>query len=135
MQTATSPGRQFLTGLSFFLFFQFAMFFQSCKKTVETLVPEEIAAARKKPTTPPQPPTFYFTNCNNPTYSASFPVGMPANVPITKNYINSPGGSYAAFTSATVNGITISAPAGTFNAGSGFGCFHGNRHPGRYGLL
>ena len=44
---------------------------------------------------------------------------MPANISITKNYVNSPGGSYAAFTSATVNGITISAPAGTFNVGSG----------------
>src|SRR5688572_9753258 len=120
MQTTTSPGRQFLTGLSFFLFFQFAMFFQSCKKPVETLVPEEIAAARKKPQNPPPPPpAFYFWDCNNPTYSASFQVGVPANTTITKNYVNSPGGSYAAFTSATVNGITISAPAGTFNVGSG----------------
>jgi hypothetical protein len=35
------------------------------------------------------------------------------------NYINAPGGNYPAFTSATVNGITLSAPAGVLNTGSG----------------
>jgi uncharacterized protein (TIGR02145 family) len=96
------------------------MFFLSCKKTGIPAT-EEIAGARKpkNPPPPPQPPPFYFTNCNTPTYSASFTLGVPANTPITKNYVNSPGGNYAAFTSATVNGITISAPAGTFNVGSG----------------
>jgi hypothetical protein len=121
MQTKTSPARQFFTGLSFFLFF-FIMVFQSCKKTVEPSATEELAsAAKKKPgNPPPPPPPFYFQNCYYPsTYSASFQVGVPANTLITKNYINSPGGSYGAFTSATVNGITISAPAGTFNVGSG----------------
>jgi hypothetical protein len=95
------------------------LFFQSCKK--EGASKNDVQTASRKPVKdpPPPPPPFYFTNCNMPTYSATFTVGVPANTPIVKNYINSPGGSYAAFTSATVNGITISAPAGTFNAGSG----------------
>jgi hypothetical protein len=99
--------------------------FQSCKKTVEPPAADtetaEQAAGKKPPKNPPPPPPpFYFTNCNqNPQYSATFVMGVPANVSIIKNYVNSPGGSYPAFTSATVNGITITAPAGTFNVGSG----------------
>jgi uncharacterized protein (TIGR02145 family) len=94
---------------------------QSCKKTIETSTNEPVAASKKKnPNPPPPPPAFYFTNCNqNPMYSATFTKGVAANISIVKNYVNSPGGSYPAFTSATVNGITISAPAGTFNTGSG----------------
>jgi hypothetical protein len=93
--------------------------FQSCQKTVEPSTAEEIATKRKPQNPPPPPPPFYFSNCYNPLYSAQLTKGTPANVSITKNYVNSPGGSYAAFTSATVNGITVSAPAGTFNVGSG----------------
>lgn len=121
MQTATFRGRQFLTVLSSILLFQVTIFFQSCEKTIEAPETREASAngRKKPPPPPPPPPAFWFTNCNNPTYSAAFPKGLPANVPITKNYVNSPGGSYAAFTSATVNGITITAPAGTFNVGSG----------------
>src|SRR5687767_9064122 len=119
MKTSKIPRTHFLTLLSFI--FLSVFIFQSCKKSVDPSINEEQAVAGKKkpPNPPPPPPTFYFTNCNTPTYSASFQVGKPANVSITKNYINSPGGSYPAFTSATVNGITISAPAGTFNVGSG----------------
>src|SRR5688572_3281529 len=102
MQTAKFPGRQFLTVLSYFLFFQAVMFFQSCKKTVEPSATEEIATKRKPQNPPPPPPPFYFSNCHNPLYSAQLTKGTPANVSITKNYVNSPGGSYAAFTSATV---------------------------------
>ena len=120
MQTAKNfRGRQFLTVLSYFLFFQAVMFFQSCKKTVEPSANEEIATKRKPQNPPPPPPPFYFSDCYNPLYSAQLTKGKTANVSITKNYVNSPGGSYAAFTSATVNGITVSAPAGTFNVGSG----------------
>ena len=121
MQTSNLQARRFLTIVSFFLVFLSVMFFQSCKKTEQAPATEQTATRKKphNPPPPPPPPTFYFTNCNTPTYSASFQVGVPANTPITKNYVNSPGGSYAAFTSATVNGITISAPAGTFNVGSG----------------
>lgn len=119
MQTATFPVIKFWTVLSSILFFQLTLFFQSCQKPNEPSAIEEFAGRKKPPTPPPPPPAFYFTDCYNPTFSASFPVGMPANVTITKNYVNSPGGNYAAFTSATVNGITVKAPAGTFNVGSG----------------
>jgi len=122
MRTATFSVRNFLAVLSSMFFFQFAMFLQSCEKKVETAANKELSAELRKgkpKPPPPPPPTFYFTNCNTPTYSAAFSAGVPANTQITKNYINSPGGSYAAFTSTTVNGITITAPAGTFNVGSG----------------
>ena len=118
MQTATFPGRKFVTVLFPCLLFQFIIFFQSCKKEAQPST-DKTATNKGKPGSQPPPPAFYFTNCNNPTYSASFTVGVQANTPITKNYVNSPGGSYAAFTSANVNGITISAPAGTFKVGSG----------------
>ena len=122
MQTPKIAGRQFLTAFSI-LSFMLVMIFQSCQKSNEISGNGGQAAGKKRggnPPPPPPPPPFYFTNCNyNPTFSAVFTKGVPANVAITKNYVNSPGGSYAAFTSATVNGITISAPAGTFNVGSG----------------
>src|SRR6188768_1398873 len=124
MQTATTPDKKVLTTLlSFFLLF---FLFQSCKKTVEPSGQDEMTgeiAGKGKGNPhnppPPPPPPFYFSNCSNPTYSATFQAGVPANTQIVKNYVNSPGGSYDAFTSATVNGITITAPAGSFNVGSG----------------
>ena len=120
MKTPRSSGRYFLPMLATLLCIQFSIIFQSCQKSVEPSATEEIATKRKPGNPPPPPPPFYFTNCNqNPQYSATLTKGMAANVSITKNYVNSPGGSYDAFTSATVNGITISAPAGTFNVGSG----------------
>ena len=117
MKTTGAAGSHFLPLIIVSLLF----IFQSCQKTVETEgANEEIATRKKPPPPPPPPPPFYFTNCNtNPTYSTTLTVGVPANVPIVKNYINSPGGSYPAFTSAMVNGVTVSAPAGTFNVGSG----------------
>ena len=118
MKTPRYTSKYFLPLLTTILCLQVSIFFQSCKKTVEPSVNEEIAT-RRKPQNPPPPPPFYFSNCYNPLYSAQVTKGIPANVSITKNYVNSPGGSYAAFTSATVNGITVSAPAGTFNVGSG----------------
>jgi uncharacterized protein (TIGR02145 family) len=119
MQTLTFRSKQILTVLA-----ALALFFQSCQKDKvpfsENAANTEGLTERKRPKDPsPPPPVFYFTNCNNPTFSASFAVGVPTNTTITKNYVNSPGGSYPAFTSGTVNGITITAPAGTFNAGSG----------------
>lgn len=119
MKTPLFTGKYFLPTLTAILCIQLSIIFQGCKKSVETSTTEEIATKRK-PQDPPQPLPFYFTNCNqNPQYSATLIKGVAANVSITKNYVNSPGGSYAAFTSATVNGITVSAPAGTFNVGSG----------------
>jgi len=120
MKTTIFTSKYFLQMLTAILFFQLSIIFHSCKKSVEPSASEEVATKRKPQNPPPPPPPFYFTNCNqNPQYSATLTKGVAANVPITKNYVNSPGGSYAAFASATVNGITISAPAGTFNVGSG----------------
>ena len=124
MQTATFRGRRFLTVLSSILVFQFMIFTQSCKKTTDLIPPGENSNGNgngrgPKNPPPPPPPPFYFSNCYNPLYSATLVKGQPANVAISKTYINSPGGSYGAFTSATVNGITVTAPAGTFNVGSG----------------
>ena len=120
MKTPLFTSKYFLPMLTTILCFQLSIFFQSCQKSVEPSVGEEVATKRKPQNPPPPPPPFYFTNCNqNPLYSATFTKGVAANVSIVKNYVNSPGGSYEAFTSATVNGITITAPAGTFDVGSG----------------
>jgi hypothetical protein len=93
--------------------------FQGCKKTVETQpVEEEMATMGKRPRQP-SPPPFSFTNCSNPGFSGNFVAASQANVTFTLNYVNSPGGPYPSFTSATVNGITITAPPGTLNTGAG----------------
>src|SRR5688572_18279473 len=119
MLSTTCSWKQVLTGLSSFVFLLVLTTFQSCQKTKESL-PEGMSQAgqntrgKKPKDPPPPPPPFYFTNCNNPTYSAAFTKGVAANTAIVKNYVNRPGGSYGAFT-ASLNGITISAPAGTFN--------------------
>jgi hypothetical protein len=122
MQTANFHMRHFVTFVVIFL-----MIGESCKKVVTP--PEETIAsateednARKKPRNPPPPPPpvyFYFTNCTNPSFSGNFVVGKPASVTFTMDYINAPGTSYPAFASSTVNGITITAPAGVLNNGSG----------------
>src|SRR5688572_26129975 len=92
--------------------------FQGCKKTTETKsTDEETETMGKRPEQPPPP--FYFSNCSNPRFSGNFVTGSSANVTITLNYVNSPGGSYPSFTSTTVNGITIKAPSGTVNTGTG----------------
>lgn len=91
--------------------------FQSCKKSGETESADEEIAARKRPSNPPPP--LSFSNCGNPGFSGNFVKGSPANVTFTLNYVNGPGGSYASFTSTTVNGITITAPSGTLNTGTG----------------
>ncbi|HYF29495.1 MAG TPA: hypothetical protein VD993_00100 [Chitinophagaceae bacterium] len=119
MQTTAFPGRKFPLLVVFFLL----VIFQSCKKTEPIAEAatnnEEISGRKKKDPPPPPPPPFYFNNCSYPVFSGTFTAGVPANITFTLNYINSPGGSYPAFTSSTVNGITITAPAGTLNTGSG----------------
>src|SRR5215218_6493761 len=85
------------------------VFIAGCKKTGDTSLVQEIEG-KKKPPPPPPAPSFYFSNCSFPTINGSFRVGQPASVTVTLNYVNSPGGSYEAFTSATVNGITLTAP-------------------------
>ena len=139
MKTPLFTGKYFLPVLTTILCLQASIIFQSCKKTTEPLVSEEVAKRggnpHNPPPPPPPPPPFYFSDCYNPLYSATLVKGVPANAAISKTYINSPGGSYGAFTSATVNGITISAPAGTFNAGSGTVIFTATGTPLNVGIF
>jgi hypothetical protein len=103
-----------------------------CSKKTEPVIAEDNTEMnrRKKPTNPPPPPAlFYFTNCTDPIASASFVAGTPTSATVTMNYINAPGGSYPAFTSATVNGITLTAPAGVLNTGSGSVTYTANGTP------
>ena len=115
--------RKFLPALTSVFFFLLVLSIQGCEDKMVTPEANEQGQTqdRKNPHNPPPPPTapFYFSNCNTPTFSATFVQGNVTNGTITKNYVNSPGGSYPAFTSETVNGVTISTPAGTFNTGSG----------------
>ena len=90
-----------------------------CKKTEETSWVQELEGKKKPPPPPPPAPQFYFSNCGFPTINGSFRKGEPTSSTITMNYVNSPGGSYPAFTSTTLNGITLTAPAGVLNVGSG----------------
>ncbi|HUP14103.1 MAG TPA: hypothetical protein VM187_17905, partial [Niastella sp.] len=123
MQTAILPGSKSFLAKYLVLFLSMILFTTACKKT--ELSPNGGASSRpdqgsrKPPKDPPPPPPFYFSNCTNPIYFATFQKGVPANTTLTKNYINSPGGSYPAYTSATVNGITATTAAGVFNAGTG----------------
>ena len=123
MKKSMVSARTFLVLLTAGFFVSFVVSVQGCKKEKEleasSTSPGTNIFGKKKGNTPPPAPVFYFTNCNSPTYTTSFVVGTPTTMTFTKNYVNSPGGSYPAFTSATVNGMTFSAPAGTFNTGSG----------------
>ena len=125
MKTLTFTVRKNLTIIASVLFLFVLTFSQSCKKATDESPNQDAAnltmQKRGNPHNPPPPPPtyFYFSNCSSPVYAASFTQGVPVNTTISKTYINSPGGSYPAFTSATVNGITFTAPAGVFNVGSG----------------
>ncbi|NII27837.1 hypothetical protein HB364_22330 [Pseudoflavitalea sp. X16] len=90
-----------------------------CKKAVTTSGKEEVETTARKRPVPPAPVYFYFSNCSNPTVTGNFVAGTPTTATIKLNYINSPGGNYLAFTSSTVNGIQLTAPAGTLAMGSG----------------
>jgi hypothetical protein len=97
----------------------FALAFQGCQKSMEPMNRESAAGKRKPKDPPPPPPPFYFSNCTYPGPLPTQTRGQATNVNFTLTYVNSPGGSYPAYTSATTNGITITAPAGTLNVGSG----------------
>jgi uncharacterized protein (TIGR02145 family) len=118
MRSATFLPKPLLSALFLVLFFQLTIF-QSCMKTGEAPTTEEIATKRNPSNPPPPPSPFYFNNCSYPVFSGTFRTGVPANVSFTLNYVNSPGGSYSAFTSTTVNGLTARTPGSTFNIGSG----------------
>ncbi|MCD6062892.1 MAG: hypothetical protein K0R82_803 [Flavipsychrobacter sp.] len=66
----------------------------------------------------PSPTPYYFQNCSNPLLSCNFVAGEPAQGTVTLHYVNGTGAAYPAF-SATVNGVTLSTPAGTLNSGPG----------------
>jgi len=107
---------------SIILFFCIIIIFQNCKKTFDKSVKnnDREATLRKRPNDPPSPPPpFYFDNCSHPAITGNFVAGSPVAATITLHYVNSPGGSYPAFTSNTVNGITLTAPAGTLSSGAG----------------
>jgi hypothetical protein len=82
---------------------------------------KEITTSGRRPGNPSPAPLFYFTNCGNPVsaFTGNFVAGTPTTATVTLTYINSPGGSYPMFTSNAINGITLSAPAGTLSVGSG----------------
>lgn len=92
--------------------------FQGCQKTVESESVGEEIATRRRPSSPTSTP-LYFNNCGSPGFSGNFIAGTPTNVTFTLNYVNGSGGSYPSFTSSTVNGITITTPAGNLNSGTG----------------
>lgn len=93
--------------------------FQGCKKVAEEEVSDTEIASRRRPPNPPPPVYFYYDNCSHPTITGNFIAGTPTAATYTLHYINSPGGAYPAYTSATVNGIRFTAPAGTLLKGSG----------------
>lgn len=118
------------------------LFFQGCQKTEEALKKEalsedELSSRRRpKPPQPPPPPQpFYFGTCWNPAVQGRFVAGVPASVTITLIYVNSPGGSHSGYTSPTVNGITLTAPAGTLNQGTGSIVYTASGTPTNAGLF
>jgi uncharacterized protein (TIGR02145 family) len=104
-----------------FVFVILCLFLQSCgTENTGALAPAEDAGSlSKKPGSNPPPPPPFFFNCGSPTYNGSFVAGVPTSATVTLSYVNSPGGTYAAWTSSTVNGITLTTPAGTLNIGTG----------------
>jgi hypothetical protein len=66
-----------------------------------------------------KPPRFHFTNCSNPAISGTFVDGEPTSATVTLTYNNGNGSSYPAYTSPTVNGVKLTAPAGTIGNNSG----------------
>jgi uncharacterized protein (TIGR02145 family) len=129
MKKSISLNRKTLSLFSFAFLLSFMLMIQSCEKPADQPTANETATAdptmkkgnpHNQP--PPLPPPFYFSNCypGGNAVSATLVKGVAANIAISKTYINSPSAaSYGAFTSATVNGITVTAPAGTFNVGTG----------------
>jgi hypothetical protein len=119
MQTAIFQERKHFRPAFLVLILPFVILFQGCEKA-ETLKDEAASGRPPRNQLPPlPPPAFYFTNCFSPFVQGSFIKGVPTTARITLNYINSPGGPHTGFTSTTLNGITLRAPAGILNPGSG----------------
>jgi hypothetical protein len=114
MKQTVFTGRIFLPLLISAIIFSF----QACQKTEEPQsTEEEIASTNRSRPPSSQPP--YFNNCGSPVIKGSFVRGTPANVTLTLNYVNGSGASYSSFSSTTVNGITLTVPAGILNSGAG----------------
>lgn len=130
------------TTLSLVSFLFITSVFQSCKKTEQinqdqSVSSEEEIAGRRRPNPPPPPPPqpFYFGTCWNPNMQGSYVAGTPTTATVTLTYVNSPGGPHPGFTSATVNGITLTAPAGTLNTGTGTIVYTASGTPTNSGLF
>jgi uncharacterized protein (TIGR02145 family) len=106
------------TVISILLLFTCFTFFLNCNKPDEPIAETDEVSSRRRPN-PPPPVYFYFTNCTLPTINGNFVAGTATTATIILNYINSPGGNYPSYTSATVNGVRLTTPAGTLNTGSG----------------
>jgi hypothetical protein len=117
-RTSSYPGKLFPVLLSIIIFISVFLSIPGCKKVAEENATTEENALRRRPT-PPPPVYFYFTNGTNPAITGNFVAGQPTTATLTLNYINSPGGKYAAYSSATVNGIKLTAAAGALVQGSG----------------
>lgn len=115
------------TGLLFLL--------TACEKTQDIKTEDTEALSRRRPAPSSPPGPFYFNNCSHPSFSAQFIAGQPADVSVVLNYINSPGGNYSAYTSATVNGIKITTAAGTLNTGTGSITFTATGTPLNSGII
>jgi hypothetical protein len=97
------------------------MIIQSCQKSMDPADrgAPELSGKKKPKNPPPPPPPFYFNNCTYPGPIPELSRGVPVNINFTLTYVNSPGGSYPAYASTTMNGITVTAPAGTLSVGTG----------------
>ncbi|HEX6180217.1 MAG TPA: hypothetical protein VFZ47_03180 [Chitinophagaceae bacterium] len=106
-----------------YYFLALAILFFGCSKTepLDTASSTEEIESRK----PPKPggggggSTMSFTNCNGPWVSGNIVAGTAVTVNVTLIYSTNSGGSYAAFTSAVVNGMTLQTPAGTLATAGG----------------
>ncbi len=110
----TVPRQIYRAGLALILLTGIVFGGPGCKKAADLYPVEGSADSENRP---PRPPVyFYFDNCTHPTINGNFVAGVATAATVTLHYINSPGGSYPAYTSSTVNGIRLTAPAGTLSS-------------------
>lgn len=109
----------FLKVVSVIIFISTLIILPGCKKALDSPQVKAVETASKTRTAAAIRVYFYFTNCSNPSVTGNFVAGRSTTATIKLTYTNSPGGNYPTFTSNTVNGITVRAPAGTLATGSG----------------
>jgi hypothetical protein len=129
----TTGAMRFFTNL-LLIFSCMLIVFQGCEKGVDRSRSQaDQLSSRRKP--PPPPVYFYFSNCSNPAITGNFVAGSATTATITLTYINSPGGNYPAFSSNTVNGVKLTAPAGTLASGTGNVVFTASGIPANAGNM